>query len=61
MSGLVFALVSVTYNKERNVTSLGDIQFRLSNTLTKPGDVLNDYMRNTRYGAGLTDAEIYSS
>jgi len=61
MNGLVFALVSVTYNKERNVTSLGDIQFRLSNTMTLPGDVLNDYMRNTRYGAGLTDAEIYSS
>lgn len=61
MNGLVFALVSVTYNKERNVTSLGDIQFRLSNTLTKPGDVLHDYMRNSRYGAGLTDGEIYSS
>jgi hypothetical protein len=28
--------------------------------MTLPGDCLNDYMRNTRYGAGIPDAEIYS-
>lgn len=60
MNNLVFALVRVEYSKERNVISLGDIQFKLTNTLTQPGDVINDYMRNSRYGAGLTDAEIYS-
>lgn len=60
MSDLVFAIVKVEYNKERNVTSLGDIQFKLSNTLTLPGDVINDYMLNTRYGAGIAATEIYS-
>jgi hypothetical protein len=60
MSSLVFALVRVEYNKERNVTSLGDIQFKLTNTLSQPGDVVNDYMKNTRYGAGIPDTEIYS-
>jgi hypothetical protein len=60
MDNLVFAVVSVEYNKERNVTSLGELEFKITNSMTLPGDVLNDYMKNTRYGAGLTDAEIYS-
>lgn len=61
MSGLVFALVRVEYNKEKNVTSLGEIEFKLTNTLTLPGDVMYDYMRNTRYGAGIPETEIYSA
>ena len=60
MSGLVFALVKVEYSKEKNVTSLGEIEFKLSNTMTQPGDCLYDYMTNTRYGAGIPAAEIYS-
>lgn len=60
MSDLVFCIVKVTYNKEKNVTSLGEFEFKLSNTMTFPGDVLYDYMTNTRYGASITDGEIYS-
>jgi len=60
MTNLVFALVRVEYNKERNVTSLGEIEFKITNSMTLPGDCVNDYMRNTRYGAGIPDAEIYS-
>lgn len=60
MDGLVFALVRVEYNKEKNITSLGEIDFKLTNSMTLPGDCVNDYMRNTRYGAGIPDAEIYS-
>ena len=60
MDGLVFVIVSVEYNKERNVTSLGELEFKMTNTMSMPGDVLNDYMKSTRYGAGLTDEEIYS-
>lgn len=60
MSGLVFCLVRLTYNKEKNVTGLGDLEFKLSNTLTQPGDVLYDYMTNARYGAGIDVTEIYS-
>ena len=60
MNDLVFALVKVEYSKERNVTNLGDIEFKITNTMTLPGDCVNDYMRNTRYGAGIPDAEIYS-
>jgi hypothetical protein len=30
----------------------------MKNTMTLPGDVLYDYMTNTRYGAGIPEAEI---
>lgn len=60
MTGLVFVLVKVIYSKEKNVTSLGELEFELNNTMTLPGDVLYDYMTNTRYGAGIDPTEIYS-
>lgn len=60
MTNLVFVIVKVTYSKEKNVISLGDLDFKLNNTLTLPGDVMYDYMTNTRYGAGIDPAEIYS-
>jgi hypothetical protein len=59
MNDLVFALVRVDYNKEKNVTGLGTIDFKMKNTMTQSGDVLYDYMTNTRYGAGIDPAEIY--
>jgi hypothetical protein len=61
MTSTVFAIVVVEYNKEKNITSLGELEFKLTNSMTLPGDVLNDYMKSTRYGAGLTDQEIYSA
>ena len=58
MSDLVFALVRVEYNRDKNVTSIGDYQFNVSNSMTDGGDVIFDYMTNTRYGAGVRLAEI---
>lgn len=58
MSGLVFAIVVVTYDREKGTTGLGRMEFKVRNTMTKAGDVLYDYMTNTRYGAGLDPAEI---
>ena len=60
MSNLVFAIVRLEYNKERNVTSLGDISFKIKNTMTLPGDCIYDYITNTRYGAGIPPTEIKS-
>ena len=61
MNNLVFALIKVTYNADKNITSLGDVTFRMNNTLKMPGDVLFDYMTNTRYGAGIDPTEIYDA
>ena len=61
MSGLVFAIVKITYNAKNKVTSLGNFQFKISNTMNQPGDVLFDYMTNTRYGASIPQGEIFIS
>jgi hypothetical protein len=60
MTELVFAIVQVDYNKSKNITGLGTLEFKMRNTMTQPGDVLNDYLTNARYGAGLGPEEIYS-
>jgi len=61
MENLIFVLVRVDYSKEKNITGLGNLEFKIKNTLTQPGDVLNDYMTNSRYGAGITAEEIKAS
>lgn len=58
MSDLVFALVRVDYNRDKNVTSIGDFQFNIINSLNLQGDVIFDYATNTRYGAGIRLREI---
>ena len=59
MSDLIFCLVRVDYNREKKITGIGDMRFKIKNSMTQPGDVLNDYMTNTRYGAGIAPQEIY--
>lgn len=58
MTNLVFMLVKVVYNAEKQVTGLGDIKVRLQNTMKQPGDVMYDYMTNIRYGCGLAPEQI---
>jgi hypothetical protein len=55
---LVFAIVQIKYNKTLGITGLGDLKFEITNPLNQPGDVLFDYMTNTRYGAGIDAADI---
>jgi len=58
MDQLVFALVKVQYNKEKSITGLGNIEFKITNTMTEAGDCINDYLTNTRYGASISPEEI---
>jgi hypothetical protein len=58
MDNIVFAIVKVTYNKTKNVTGLGTLEFKMKNTLSQPGDVIYDYLTNKRYGAGIAPEEI---
>lgn len=60
MSGLVFALVKVTYNKDKGITGMPNMSFDIQNSMTMPGDCLFDYMTSTRYGAGIDSLEIKS-
>ena len=61
MNNLIFALVRVDYNKEKNVTNIGKLNFKLTNSMSMPGDVLYDYMTDTQYGCGIDPKEIYSA
>ena len=61
MNDLLFAVVRVDYNRDKNVTGLGDMLFHIQNNMYLPGDCLYDYMTNTRYGAGISASEIYTS
>lgn len=56
--GLVFALVRVDYDKEKNAAGLGSFVAELENSMTLPGDVLNDYMKSTDYGAKIPISRI---
>lgn len=60
MSDLVFAIVRVDYNKEKSITSLGNLRFYLNNSMTQAGDCIYDMMTNARYGAGIQPSEINS-
>lgn len=61
MSGLIYAIVKVQYNKASGVSGLPECLFNIATDMTLPGDVLNDYMTNTRYGAGIASADIVTS
>lgn len=59
MNDLIFAVVQVTYSRDKGVTGLPNMRFHIANSMTLPGDCLLDYMTSTRYGAGIPVAEIY--
>ena len=61
MSNLIFALVRVDYNREKNVTGIGDMLFNVTNSMRFPGDVLYDYLTNTTYGAGISSGNILTT
>jgi hypothetical protein len=58
MDNLSFALVKLSYNRDKNITGLQDIQFKLSNNLFKPGDAIYSYLRNEISGAGFDSTMI---
>ena len=59
MSDLVFAVVEITFNRDKNITSApSSVRFHITNSMTQPGDCIYDYMTNERYGAGVPVAEI---
>jgi len=61
MSGLVYAIVKVTYNGEKGFTGLPTMTFRIANNVSNPADVWYDYMTSKRYGAGIDPSYIDST
>lgn len=56
--GLVFALIKVDYDKEKNAAGLGSFVVELENSLKLPGDVLADYMNSQYYGGNIDSTKI---
>lgn len=62
MNDLVFAIVRVDYNTtNKDISKIGNMKFKIRNTMVDAGDCLYDYATNTRYGAGIPAGEIYVS
>jgi len=53
-----FAVVKMVYNQDAGITRLDQFKIKLSNSLTKPGEVIYDYLTNARYGCGITTQQV---
>ena len=59
MTNLIFAVIEVNYNAEKNIKGLTkNLKFQITSSMNKPGDVLYDYITNGLYGANIANAEI---
>jgi hypothetical protein len=58
MDKTAFIIVKVKFNQNSGLTSMPTITAKMTNTLTKPGAVLLDYLHNERYGCGIPTAAI---
>lgn len=56
--GLVYAVFQIDYDQENGLTGLGQYTAEITNSLSEPGAVLNDYLLNSRYGAGLSASDV---
>lgn len=61
MTNCAFAIVKVIYNSDAGTTGVGQLMVNMSNSITKPGDAILDYMLNTRYGCALPLESIDTS
>jgi hypothetical protein len=58
MSNCVFAIIHLTYNQPANITGLQQTKFQITSNLSAPGDVIYDYLLNTRYGGAIPASQI---
>ena len=58
MSNCAFAIVHLTYSQNANIRGLEQTKFNVINARHKTGDVIYDYLVNTRYGGALPPAQI---
>jgi hypothetical protein len=58
MSNTVFAIVHMKYSQSRNLVSLNQTRFQVTNARSAPGDCFLDYLSSTRYGAAIPTDQI---
>lgn len=58
MTNTAFVIVKVIYNRDADTINLGQMSIEVTNTLTKPGAVLLDYMQDSVYGCAIPAGQI---
>jgi hypothetical protein len=58
MTDTAFVIIKLIYNTDKQVVGLGEVKTQIINTVNRPGDVLLDYMQNTRYGCSIPLTQI---
>ena len=58
MTGLAYAVVTVKYNRDNDVTGLADMRFIGAAPIKDPADAVMDQLTNARYGLGLPATSI---
>jgi hypothetical protein len=58
MTNTVFAIVHIKYNTDANLTGIQQTKFQITNSLENTGDVIYDYLLNTRYGGAIPPYQI---
>lgn len=58
LSNYSCAVITVKYNRDKQIFGLKDMTFCLSNSLTAPGSVIQDFMTNSLYGCGLPSNQV---
>jgi hypothetical protein len=59
MTDTCFVIVKVNYNRDvQDAHGMPRLSIQVTNTLTKPGEVLLDYMTDTQYGCAIDIANI---
>lgn len=61
MSNCVFAIIKLQYSQSANIRGLDKVLFQITNSRTKPGDCISDYLSSSRYGAALSASQIDST
>jgi hypothetical protein len=57
-SNAIISIVEVDYDASNGLQGLGTISYDFKNSLDNPANVLLDYLKNDRYGCGLTDDDL---
>lgn len=58
MTNCAFVIIRLKYSIKANIRGLNQTKFKITNSRTKPGDVILDYMTNERYGCAIPAAQI---
>ena len=54
----IISIFELDYDAGNGLQQLGTIHYELENSLKNPANVLLDYLKNDRYGCGLTDDDL---